>query len=81
MDSIKAYNNLINNFLRPGDVIQIPIPNIETTYNMYTVRPGDTLYSIARKYNTTVADLEAINQNLSSNLQIGQLIKIPENNV
>ena len=81
VDSIKAYNNLVNNFLRPGDVIQIPIPNIETTYNMYTVRPGDTLYSIARKYNTTVADLEAINQNLSSNLQIGQLIKIPESNV
>ena len=80
VDSIKAYNNLENNFLRPGDIIQIPISTVETNYNTYTVQKGDTLYSIARKFNTTVANLMAINDNLSSNLQIGQLIKIPENN-
>ena len=42
----------------------------------YTVKKGDSLYSIARAYNTTVADLKKIN-NLSSNLlSIGQKIKI-----
>ncbi len=80
VDAIKAYNNLVNNFLREGDILQIPIPSFETNYNMYTVKSGDTLYSIAKRFNTTVANLEAINNNLSSNLQIGQLIKIPNNN-
>ena len=80
VDSIKAYNNLQNNFLRPGDVIQIPIPSNLSEYNTYTVQRGDTLYSIARKFNTTVSNLMAINSNLSSNLSIGQLIKVPQNN-
>ena len=40
------------------------------------MQKGDSLYSIARAYNTTVADLKKIN-NLSSNLlSIGQKIKI-----
>ena len=78
VDSIKAYNNLVNNFLRPGDTIQIPITPVETEYNTYTVQKGDTLYSIARRFNTTVADLLAINNNLNSILQIGELIKIPK---
>ena len=43
---------------------------------IYIVKKGDSLYSIARAYNTTVADLKKIN-NLSSNLlSIGQKIKI-----
>ena len=49
-------------------------------YNSYKVNPGDTLYSIARKFNTTIANLMAINSNLSSILQVGELIKIPEIN-
>jgi LysM repeat protein len=41
---------------------------------------GDTLYSIARKYNTSVNELIRIN-NLSSNvLSIGQRLIIPKQN-
>ena len=78
VDAIKAYNNLLNNFLRPGDVIQIPIAPVEMDYNVYTVQKGDTLYSIAKKYDTTIADILAINNNLSAILQIGESIKIPK---
>ena len=46
---------------------------------MYTVKKGDSLYSIAKKYNTTVDELKRIN-NLSSNLlSIGQKLIIPSN--
>ena len=43
---------------------------------VYTVKKGDSLYSIAQKYNTTVDELKRKN-NLSSNLlSIGQILII-----
>ena len=48
--------------------------------DFYIVKKGDSLYSIARNYNTTVDKLKKIN-NLSSNtLSIGQLLKITVDN-
>lgn len=46
--------------------------------NTYTVQPGDTLYSIARKFNTTVAQLRALNNLTSDNLSVGQVLIISE---
>ena len=45
---------------------------------MYTVEPGDTLYSIVRKYNTTVQSILDLNYLKSNNLSVGQVIRIPE---
>ncbi len=43
---------------------------------MYTVKSGDTLYGIARKYNTTVQNIKKKN-NLNSNLlSVGQKLII-----
>lgn len=78
VDAIKAYNNLSSNILNVGQILQIPIENTESLYQTYSVNPGDTLYSIARRFNTTVADIMALNQDISSILSIGQVIKIPQ---
>lgn len=43
----------------------------------YTVKLGDTLYSIAKKYKTTVEKLKAKNGLKSDELSIGQKLKIP----
>ena len=45
---------------------------------MYTVEKGDTLYSIARKYNTTVNDIINLNYLKNNNLSVGQVLRIPE---
>ena len=72
MDAIKRANNLTTNTLQIGEVLRIPLgTSMETTY---TVKSGDSLYSIAKKYNTTVNRLKELN-NLSSNLlNIGQIL-------
>ena len=45
----------------------------------YTIKSGDTLYALARKYNTTVEAIMAINPGIDpNNLQIGQVICIPQ---
>ena len=78
VDTIKVYNNLSSNILPIGKIIQIPLDPLEITYQEYQIKPGDTLYSIANRYNTTVSNIMAINDNLNSVLQIGQVIKIPQ---
>lgn len=45
----------------------------------YTVQYGDTLFSIARRYNTTVAAITAVNNIPNPNLiYVGQQLEIPE---
>lgn len=43
----------------------------------YIVQKGDTLYQIAKKYDTTVSDIMEINGLTTTNLSIGQLLVIP----
>lgn len=43
----------------------------------YTIKQGDTLYSVAKKHGLTVAELQSHNKNLSTSISIGQNINIP----
>lgn len=42
----------------------------------HVVQKGDTLYSISKKYNTTVAKLQKTNKLDGTNLSIGQRLKL-----
>ena len=77
VDAIKNLNNLTSNILTINQKLLIP----ETTQsnNEYIVKSGDSLYSIANKYNTTVSELKSINNLTSNLLSIGQVLKIPNN--
>ncbi len=46
----------------------------------YTVVAGDTLFSIARRFNVTVADLRKANNLTSDSLRIGQVLRVPGGN-
>lgn len=72
VDAIKSQNNLATNTLQIGQVLQIPLTN--QTGTTYTVKSGDSLYSIAKKYNTTVARLKELNNLTSNLLNIGQIL-------
>ena len=78
VDNLKSANNLQNNLIRINQKLVIPGFTDTSGSNInYVVQKGDTLYSIANKYNTTVNDIKSLN-NLSSNiLSVGQNLKIP----
>ena len=75
VNELKQLNNLNSNLLNIGQILKIP--SNDSNYFTYKVVSGDSLYSISKKYNTTVNELKQIN-NLNSNLlSIGQVLKIP----
>lgn len=86
VDNLLALNPGINPYnLQIGSVIKVcgeqvvpPIGEIPGCKNPYhTIKQGDTLYSLARYYNTTVDNLLALNPGIDPyNLQIGSVIRI-----
>lgn len=68
------------NSLLIGQVICIPVAPGTCPAGMtpYTIKAGDTLYALARKYNTTVDAILAANPGITPTaLRIGQMICIP----
>lgn len=81
---LRKWNNLANDNLTVGQVLNISGPSTPTPpvgTNTYTVKSGDSLYSIARKFDTTVDDLIALNNLKTSLLNLGQVLKIPNQGV
>lgn len=77
VDALKKANNLTSNALSIGQVLTIPTEEETETGITYTVKSGDSLYSIAREYNTTVDAIKSVNNLTSNLLSIGQTLTIP----
>lgn len=78
---LKKINNLSSNTLQIGQTIVIPKnqgTNPNSTF-IYTVKKGDSLYSIAKMYDTTVQKIIDLNNLRSTSLSIGQKLTLPEN--
>ena len=70
-------NEVVERFAT-GDKLPYKPGKGPTRPNKYTVQPGDTLYGIARKKDTSVKDLESWNKDLEpNNLKAGQIINLP----
>ena len=55
-----------------------PLPSNQSVIN-YKVQKGDTFYSIARNFSTSVAELESLNNMKASELKAEQIIKVSDN--
>ena len=87
-EEIINLNNLTSTTLKQGQKLRLPIDTIELpnesespTTNQpdiatYTVKSGDSLYSIANKYGLTVSELKNLNNLTTNTLTIGQTLKI-----
>ena len=76
VNELKKINNLTSDTLSIGDQLLVPIIE-ESDYTIYIVKKGDSLYSIAQKYNTTVDSIKKLNNLASNLLSINQQLKIP----
>ncbi len=58
--------------------VNLPKTSTPTTATdtSYTVKQGDTLYSIAKKYNLTLDELKSINRLTDANIKIGQKLLV-----
>lgn len=61
---------------------QLPAVNIDSDQViLYQIKRGDTLYDLARKFNTQVAVIQALNELPSPQIRIGQRIYLPIDNL
>lgn len=68
---LKDLNDLITDDLKPGQVLLVH--NIDDVSNddIYTVVKGDSIYSIAKKHNTTVDAIKRLNNLESNKINVG----------
>lgn len=84
---IALYNNINrHNYIVAGNILKIPHAGTSAPASTsdspvtYKVRRGDSLWTLAKRYNTTTKKIQSLNNMNSVNLYIGQTIKIPGKN-
>ena len=80
VNDIISFNNLSSVNLQIGDELKIPLTSQDnnTASKTYTVKTGDTLWSIAKNFDVSVNNLKAANNLTSNLLSVGQTLTIPQ---
>lgn len=84
VSDIMSLNNLSSNILSIGQTLKIPLKEVETSnsteYTEYTIKKGDSLYSISKTYGVPIDEIMKYNGLTSNLLNVGKVIKIPLSN-
>ena len=75
VSAIRQANGLTGDVIRIGQTLRIPVS--QGPYVEYTVRAGDTLWELSRRYGTTVEAIRQVNGLTGDMLQVGQTLRIP----
>jgi LysM repeat protein len=78
VEELKSINNLVTDNLYVGQKLLL-VSNESKNDNVYVVKVGDTLYSIAKRYNIPVIDLINANNINDNIIVVGQELIIPNN--
>lgn len=64
--------------LRVGtDVLDEPVILMDEDFRFYEVKPQETLYSLARRFNVSQDSIKALNPALADGLKTGMVLKVP----
>lgn len=79
VDKIKELNNIVSDVLSIG--MSLLLPSINTIGDMltHTVVSGDSLWSIANTYNTSIDLIKSMNNLTNDLINVGQELKIQRN--
>ncbi len=83
INTIARYNNIYRkNYIAAGKILKIPqsgkiFSSEKSKIITYYVRRGDSLWTLAKRYDTTTKKIQEFNQLKTVNLDIGQILKIP----
>lgn len=78
MDNLKNLNSLIEDVLKVGMSLVVPGSNIGDII-VHKVVSGDSLWSLANKYNTTIDAIKKLNNLVSDLLVVGQELQVKRN--
>ncbi len=91
ISDIQKWNNLSDSKILAGNTLKIysdanindiptvdktTVKNNKTNNQVYVVKKGDSLFSIAQRYNTTVAKIKSLNNLKSNNIMAGQKLLV-----
>ncbi|MCD8482659.1 MAG: LysM peptidoglycan-binding domain-containing protein [Verrucomicrobia bacterium] len=78
---LRVVNNLQSDVIRVGQRLSIPRSGVAAAASalpsVHVVQRGDTLSGIARRYQTTIAEIQQLNGLQSTRITIGQQLRIP----
>jgi LysM repeat protein len=78
--SLREWNNISGNKIIAGKQLKIKKGTKNNTSGnnskFHLVSRGESLYSIAKKYNTTIQKLKSLNNLSNSNIKAGQKLKV-----
>lgn len=91
IEQIQKTNGLMSGMIKVGQILEIPLVEVhkvkkqaianryeKITYATYTVAPGESLWSIARQFNTSIDGIKAYNHMSNNAVLIGQKLIIKQ---
>lgn len=74
LDELRRLNNLQGDIIYAGQTLLVPVPSVPSGYTV--VRAGDTLFTIAERFGTTIAELKRLNDLTSDTIYVGQVMRV-----
>ncbi|MBW1297598.1 amino acid ABC transporter substrate-binding protein [Aquimarina litoralis] len=74
-EAIYKINPTAKEGIKEGQILAIPVTD-DQEYNIHTVEEGDTVYSLAKKYDTTPEAIYNLNPDAVNGINLGQILRV-----
>ena len=75
VDAILSINPNAKDGIKEGEILAIPVTG-DQQYKIHEVADGDTVFSLAKQYNTTVQNIYGLNPDAVNGIKAGQILRV-----